>query len=94
MRLRDSLSTKFAESVYYGFWFAPEFEILRSLIDQTQETVTGDVRLKLYKGNVIITGRKSPNSLSRASRPSKTTPAHTTSMMPKGLSSCKHCDCG
>jgi argininosuccinate synthase len=63
MRLRDSLGTKFAESVYYGFWFAPEFEILRSLIDQTQETVSGDVRLKLYKGNVIVTGRKSPNSL-------------------------------
>lgn len=62
-RLRDSLGTKFAESVYYGFWFAPEFEILRSMIDQTQETVTGDVRLKLYKGNVTVNGRKSPNSL-------------------------------
>jgi len=62
-RLRDSLGTKFAESVYYGFWFAPEFEILRSLIDQTQETVSGDVRVKLYKGNVTVTGRKSPNSL-------------------------------
>lgn len=65
MRLRDSLGTKFAESVYYGFWFAPEFAILRSLIDQTQENVSGDVRLKLYKGNVIVTGRKSPNSLYR-----------------------------
>jgi argininosuccinate synthase len=62
-RLRDSLSTKFAESIYYGFWFAPEFEILRSMIDQTQAMVSGDVRLKLYKGNVIITGRKSPYSL-------------------------------
>ncbi|HJS50593.1 MAG TPA: argininosuccinate synthase [Pyrinomonadaceae bacterium] len=62
-RLRDSLGTKFAESVYYGFWFAPEFEILRSLIDQTQETVSGEVRLKLYKGNAIVTGRRSPNSL-------------------------------
>jgi argininosuccinate synthase len=65
MRLRDSLGTKFAESVYYGFWFAPEFEILRSMIDQTQSVVSGDVRLKLYKGNVIVTGRKSPNSLYR-----------------------------
>src|SRR5438128_252498 len=64
-RLRDSLGTKFAESVYYGFWFAPEFEILKSMINQTQETVSGDVRLKLYKGNVIINGRKSPNSLYR-----------------------------
>ena len=63
MRLRDSLGVKFAESIYYGFWFAPEFEILRSMIDQTQETVSGDVRLKLYKGNVTILGRKSPNSL-------------------------------
>lgn len=65
MRLRDSLGTKFAESVYYGFWFAPEFTILRSMIDQTQETVSGDVRLKLFKGNVTITGRKSPYSLYR-----------------------------
>ena len=63
MRLRDSLGTRFAESVYYGFWFAPEFEILRAMIEQTQETVSGDVRLKLYKGNVVVNGRKSPNSL-------------------------------
>ncbi len=63
MRLRDSLGVKFAESVYYGFWFAPEFEILRSMIDQTQATVSGEVRIKLYKGNVTILGRKSPNSL-------------------------------
>src|SRR5258706_5748341 len=65
MRLRDSLGTKFAESVYYGFWFAPEFEILKSMVDQTQEVVNGDVRLKLYKGNVTVSGRKSPNSLYR-----------------------------
>ncbi|MBK9214952.1 MAG: argininosuccinate synthase [Chloracidobacterium sp.] len=65
MRLRDSLSTKFAESVYYGFWFAPESEIMRGLIDQTQENVTGDIRLKLYKGNTVVTGRRSPNSLYR-----------------------------
>ncbi|MGI8788482.1 MAG: argininosuccinate synthase [Pyrinomonadaceae bacterium] len=63
MRLRDSLGVKFAESIYYGFWFAPEFEILRSMIDQTQETVSGELRLRLYKGNVTILGRKSPNSL-------------------------------
>jgi argininosuccinate synthase len=64
-RLKDSLGTKFAESIYYGFWFAPEFEILKSMIDQTQQVVSGDVRLKLYKGNVTVTGRKSPNSLYR-----------------------------
>ncbi|MCA1588795.1 MAG: argininosuccinate synthase [Acidobacteria bacterium] len=65
MRLRDSLGTKFAECVYYGFWFAPEFEILRSMIDQTQAKVSGDVRLKLYKGQAIVNGRKSRNSLYR-----------------------------
>jgi argininosuccinate synthase len=64
-RLRDSLGSKIAESIYYGFWFAPEFEIMRSMIDETQLTVNGDVRLKLYKGNVIVTGRRSPNSLYR-----------------------------
>jgi argininosuccinate synthase len=63
MRLRDSLGVKFAESIYYGFWFAPETEILRKLIDQTQANVTGEVRLKLYKGNVTILGRRSPYSL-------------------------------
>lgn len=63
MRLRDSLGVKFAESIYYGFWFAPEFEILKSMIEQTQANVTGDVRLKLYRGNVTITGRKSAYSL-------------------------------
>ncbi|MGH9907718.1 MAG: argininosuccinate synthase, partial [Pyrinomonadaceae bacterium] len=63
MHLRDSLNVKFAESVYYGFWFAPEFALLRRMIDETQETVTGDVRLKLYRGNVIIAGRRSPLSL-------------------------------
>jgi len=63
MHLRDSLSVKFADCVYYGFWFAPEFELLRKMIDETQEPVTGDVRLKLYRGNVIVVGRRSPNSL-------------------------------
>jgi argininosuccinate synthase len=63
MRLRDSLSVKFAESVYYGFWFAPEFALMRKLIDETQQTVSGDVRLKLYRGNAIVVGRRSPNSL-------------------------------
>jgi argininosuccinate synthase len=63
MRLRDSLGVKFAESIYYGFWFAPETEILRSMIDQTQANVTGEVRIKLYKGNITILGRRSPYSL-------------------------------
>jgi argininosuccinate synthase len=63
MHLRDSLGVKFAESIYYGFWFAPEFELLRKTIDETQAHVTGDVRLKLYKGNATVTGRRAPRSL-------------------------------
>lgn len=63
MHLRDSLSVKFSECVYYGFWFAPEFELLRKMVDETQQNVTGDVRLKLYRGNVIVVGRRSPHSL-------------------------------
>lgn len=63
VRLRDSLSVKFAENVYYGFWFAPEFELMRKMIDEMQQPVSGDVRLKLYRGNVIVVGRRSPNSL-------------------------------
>ena len=61
--LRDSLIPKYAELVYNGFWFAPEREALQALIDQSQKFVTGTVRLKLYKGNVITCGRKSPYSL-------------------------------
>jgi len=63
MHLRDSLGVKFAECIYYGFWFAPEFKLMRKMIDETQQRVTGDVRLKLYRGNAIVTGRRSPNSL-------------------------------
>ena len=63
MHLRDSLSVKFAENIYYGFWFAPEFALMRKTIDETQQTVSGDVRVKLYRGNVIVVGRRSPNSL-------------------------------
>ena len=63
MHLRDSLIPKYAELVYYGFWFAPERESLQALVDEGQKRVTGLVRLKLYKGNVITCGRKSPYSL-------------------------------
>ena len=63
MHLRDSLGVKFAENVYYGFWFAPEFELMRKMIDETQQNVNGEVRLKLFRGNVIVVGRRSPNSL-------------------------------
>jgi argininosuccinate synthase len=65
LRLRDALSLKFAESVYYGFWFAPESELMRKVIDETQEQVTGEVRVKLYRGNVTVVGRRSPHTLYR-----------------------------
>jgi len=61
--LRDGLIPKYAELVYNGFWYAPEREALQALIDDSQKTVTGTVRLKLYKGNVTTVGRKSPYSL-------------------------------
>jgi argininosuccinate synthase len=61
--LKDSLMPRYAELVYYGFWFAPEREMLQALVDKSQEFVTGTVRIKLYKGNVTVTGRESPYSL-------------------------------
>ncbi len=63
VRLRDSLGVKFAESIYYGFWFAPEFEVMRRMLDDIQKDVTGEVRLKLYRGNVTVVGRRAPHSL-------------------------------
>ncbi len=61
--LKDSFMPRYAELVYYGFWFAPEREMLQAMIDKSQEHVEGTVRLKLYKGNVIVVGRKSVKSL-------------------------------
>jgi argininosuccinate synthase len=63
LHLKDELMPRYAELVYNGFWFSPEREMLQSAIDQSQTNVSGTVRLKLYKGNVIVLGRKSPNSL-------------------------------
>lgn len=63
MHLRDTLIPKYAELVYYGFWYTPERECLQAFIDKSQECVTGTVRLKLYKGNIITCGRKSKYSL-------------------------------
>jgi argininosuccinate synthase len=61
--LKDSLMPRYAELIYNGFWFAPERRMLQALIDVSQKSVTGRVRLKLYKGNVTVIGRESPNSL-------------------------------
>ena len=61
--LKDSLMPKYAEVVYNGYWWSPERSMLQKLIDTTQKVVNGTVRLKLYKGNVVVVGRKSPDSL-------------------------------
>ena len=61
--LLDSLMPKYAEMVYYGYWFAPERTALQHMIDEVQKVVTGTARIKLYKGNCIIAGRKAPKSL-------------------------------
>jgi argininosuccinate synthase len=63
MHFRDSLIPKIAELIYYGYWFSPEMEVLKKTIDETQKDVTGTVRLKLYKGNCTVVGRKSEKSL-------------------------------
>ena len=63
MHLRDSLIPKYAQLVYNGFWFAPEREAIQALVTETQKTVSGEVRLKLYKGNVMHAGRRSPFSM-------------------------------
>ena len=61
--LKDEIMPRYAELIYYGFWFSPEREMLQALIDKSQEFVTGQVRIKLYKGNVEVVGRSSPYSL-------------------------------
>ena len=63
MHLRDGLIPKYSELVYNGFWFSPEREALQELVNATQRDVSGFVRLKLYRGNVVVAGRKSPKSL-------------------------------
>jgi argininosuccinate synthase len=63
MHLRDSLITRISELIYYGFWYSPEMEAIRAFVEQTQAGVTGTARLKLYKGNAIVVGRKSERSL-------------------------------
>ena len=63
MHLRDSLIPKYAKLVYNGFWFTPEMRLMQNMIDQTQQNVSGVVALELYKGNCIVRGRKSDQSL-------------------------------
>ena len=61
--LKDELMPRYAELIYNGFWYSPERHMLQAAIDQSQQHVEGEVNLKLYKGNVIVTGRSSPKSL-------------------------------
>ena len=63
MNLRDSLVPRYGQMVYNGFWYAPEREALQALVDKSQETVSGTIRLKLFKGNLMTVGRKSSFSL-------------------------------
>ena len=63
MHIRDSLIPRYAELVYYGYWFSPERKALQTFMDDIQKDINGTVRLKLYKGNCYVVGRKSPNSL-------------------------------
>ena len=63
LHLKDEIMPRYAELIYNGFWFAPERRMLQAAIDENQSQVNGTARLKLYKGNVIVLGRKSPNSL-------------------------------
>jgi len=63
MRLRNMLTPKFAELIYYGFWFSPEMDFLMAAIEKSQEIIDGSVHLCLYKGNILIEGRESPSSL-------------------------------
>jgi argininosuccinate synthase len=63
LHLRDRLSPEVAEMVYYGFWFVPKMDALMAFSKNVQESVTGEVTLGLYKGNVLVRGRTSPNSL-------------------------------
>ncbi len=65
LHLRDSLVSRYAEMIYYGFWFSPERQTLQSFMDDCARDVSGTVRLRLYKGNVTVTGRRSPRSLYR-----------------------------
>lgn len=62
-QIRDSLIPKISQLIYFGFWYSPEFELLMTMVNKSQENVTGKVNLRLYKGNVIVMGRSSPCSL-------------------------------
>jgi hypothetical protein len=85
--LKDELMPRYAELIYNGFWFSPEREMLQAAIDQSQKHVEGEVTLKLYKGNVIVTGRRATSrSIPKRWSPSRTTAVPTTRRMRKASS--------
>jgi argininosuccinate synthase len=63
MLMRDALIPKYSQLIYNGFWYSPEMEVMQKFVDETQKNVNGTARMKLYKGNCIVVGRKSPQSL-------------------------------
>ena len=97
MHERDRLSPRFAELIYNGFWFAPEMEFLRAAIEKSQENVTGEARVRLFKGSVRVTGRRSPVSLySEALVDASRTPARRTPTARRtrpASSGCRACGC-
>ena len=95
MHLRDSLIPRYSELVYYGFWFAPEREFLQAAVEESQKYVTGTVRLKLYKGNLIVAGRKSRCRSTTPTSPRwKPTRAPTTRPTRPASSGSTRCGCG
>ncbi len=93
--LKDEIMPRYAELIYNGFWFAPEREMLQALIDKSQEHVEGTVRLKLYKGNAIVVGRKTPEQpLQPCARDLRGRPGSTTSATRRASSSSTRCACG
>ena len=84
--MRDQMVPKYAQLAYNGFWYSPERELLQNFMDQAQEPVNGEVKIKLYKGNIIVLGRRSPNSLYREDIATLKRTACTTRLTPPALS--------
>jgi len=86
MHIRDGLIPRYAEMVYYGYWFSPEREMLQNLMDEAQRNVNGIVRVKLYKGNCTVVGRKSDQSLTTRALRALRRKRFTTRRMRRALS--------
>jgi len=91
LQYKQMLALKYAELTYNGQWFTPIREALDAFVAVTQRNVTGDVRLKLYKGNIMLVGRKSPHSLYREDYATSVRKMSTTRKTPRASSSCSGC---